>query len=264
MVFPFRRLSLLLAVSCLVPVHAISAQTAKKAPLAEIRVPFKVGETLTYDVSWANYLTAGTVTLTVQDKHPSFDSVAYYVVGEGRPSSLVSTLYSLYYKADALIDVYTMLPQRASVYSEEGKRHLLKVTSFNQNAHKATFENMTAKNSRRDLAVPAYTQDALSAIYVLRALPLKAGSHTTIPVSTGGRSYRAEVYVDALEAVKTAAGSFQAWRLRALLFDERGQQDGKPLMMWMSDTPGRVPVKLQSDLAMGSFVLTLQRESLIK
>jgi hypothetical protein len=252
----------LLGLICALAASAAFSQAPKKAAPAEVKVPFKVGETLTYDVSWSSYLTAGTVTLSVLNRHPSYGSIAYYIVGEARPTALMSTLYTLYYKADALVDVYTLLPQRASVYSEEGKRHLNKVTMFDQGAKEATFENTTAKDARREMAVPAYAQDALSAAYVLRALPLKAGAHTTIPVTTDGQLYRAEIYVDGLEALKTPAGPFQAWKLRAIPFNERGQTESRPLMLWISDTPSRVPVKLQADLPVGSFNLTLRELNL--
>ena len=59
------------------------------------------------------------------------------------------------------------------------------------------------------------------------------------------------------EAVKTGAGPFQAFRLRTALTDDSGQPSGRPIHLWISDTPNRVPVKLQSELAVGSFVLTL-------
>ena len=226
-------------------------------PRGEVRVPFKAGELLTYDVSYSSYVTAGTVTMNVQAKRPSFSSVAYYVVAEAKPTPLLSKMYTLYYKADVLMDVYTLLPQRAGVYSEEGQRHQMKVTTFNNAARKATFENVTAKNGKREFPVPAFTQDALSAIYVIRALPLKVGTKETIPVSTGGHAYRAQVIVDGTEAIKTPAGPFQAFRLRTLLFDEDGQPSGRPIHLWISDTPSRVPVKLQSELRVGSFVLTL-------
>jgi len=68
----------------------------------------------------------GTVTMDVRSKQPSFDSVAYYVVAEGRPTALVASLYTLYYKADTLLDVYTLLPQRGSLYSQEGTRRRMK------------------------------------------------------------------------------------------------------------------------------------------
>jgi hypothetical protein len=236
--------------------RTLSGQGGKKPP-AEIRVPFRAGELLSYDVSYSTYLTAGTVTLNVQSKRPSFNSVAYYIVAEARPTPLMSKLYTLYYKADVLIDTYTLLPQRAGVYSEEGKRHLMKTTTFDDRSHKAVFENVRAKD-RRELSVPPYTQDALSAIYLLRAMAMKVGEHETIPVSTGGRTYRARVDVEALETVTTPAGTFQAQRYRAQLYNDTGQINGRPVRLWISDTPSRVPVKLQSDLAVGSFNLTLR------
>ena len=78
---------------------------ARKPAAVERGVPFAVGETLEYDVSWSSYLTAGTATLSVRAKKPSYDSVAYYVVAEGQATGLVAALYPAYYKADTLLDV---------------------------------------------------------------------------------------------------------------------------------------------------------------
>jgi hypothetical protein len=64
------------------------------------------------------------------------------------------------------------------------------------------------------------------------------------------------------EALKTGAGPYQAFRLRIALSDETGQPSGRPIHLWISDTPSRVPVKVQSDLAVGSFVLTLSEAKL--
>src|SRR5215203_44972 len=207
------RVSIVLA--CLAGAQVLSGQSTPRrppaaapaaAPRAEVRVPFRAGEVLTYDVSYSTYVTAGTVTMQVQAKRPSYDSVAYYVVAEARTTPLMSKLYTLYYKADVLMDVYSLLPQRAGVYSEEGQRHQMKVTTFNNATRKATFEHVSAKTGKREFSVPPFTQDALSAIYVMRALPLKVGAKETIPISTGGRSYRAQVTVAGIEALKTGAG----------------------------------------------------------
>jgi len=138
----------------------------------------------------------------------------------------------------------------------------MKVTTFDNDARKATFENVTAKNGRREFPVPAFTQDALSAVYVIRALPLKVGMRETIPVASGGHAYRAQVSVEGAEAMTTPAGPYQAFRLRTTLFEEDGRPSGRPIHLWISDTPSRVPVKLQSDLAVGSFNLTLREARL--
>src|SRR5215218_1388472 len=112
---------------------------AAPASPAEAPVPFTVGETLEYDVGWSSYLTAGSATLAIREKKPSFGSVAYYVVAEGRATGMVSALYRAYYKADTLLDVYSLLPQRGSVYSDEGRRKRLRVTRFDQPKRTAQF-----------------------------------------------------------------------------------------------------------------------------
>src|SRR5688572_33220311 len=124
------RFRITLGVVCIFCVQGLLGQTTprKPAPAAtakprgEVRVPFRAGELLTYDVSYSTYVTAGTVTMHVQAKRPSYNSVAYYVVAEARPTPLMSKVYTLYYKADVLMDVYTLLSQRAGVSRVEGRR----------------------------------------------------------------------------------------------------------------------------------------------
>lgn len=239
---------------------------AARAPVpavgkAERRVPFKPGETLTYDVSWSNFVTAGTATLSVREKKPSFGSVAYYIVAEGRPTPLLSKLYSLYYKVDTLVDVYTLLPQRGSVYSEENGRRRMKVTRFHQEAKTAEFEVQTATVTRRDMNMPAFAQDALSALFVVRALGLKQGEKMTMPVSDGGATYRMAMTVGAPEVIATGIGSVSALRITPTITDDRGRPAVRNLVLWLSADERRLPVKLRADLTVGSFNIALKSAS---
>jgi hypothetical protein len=240
------------------PAAAPARPVAPAAPRAERPVPFMVGETLTYDVSWSTYLTAGTAVMTVKEKKPSFNSTAYYIVAEGRPTPLVSRLYSLYYKLDTLIDSYTLLPQRGSIYSEEGKRHRLRTTQFDRAANKVFFEYKTDTTVKADFPTSTVTQDALSAIYVLRAIPIKAGDRMTMPVSDDGINYKAQFDVAPAERVKTPSGERSAWPVKLSLFDDKNRPIGRNLGIWLSDDGRRLPVKLQADLPVGSFVLLLR------
>ncbi|OFV92796.1 MAG: hypothetical protein A3G76_10335 [Acidobacteria bacterium RIFCSPLOWO2_12_FULL_65_11] len=228
------------------------------APRRELPVPFKVGETLTYDVSWSSYLTAGTAVLTVREKKPSFNSTAYYIVAEGRPTPLVSKLYSLYYKMDTLLDSYTLLPQRGSIYSEEGGQHHFRETTFDRAARRAAFENRSTSTVKSDLVVPPDVQDALSALYVLRAVPFRAGDRMTMPVSDSGKNYKLVLQVAGPERLKTSLGELAAWRLRPIIYDADNQPVGRDISIWLSDDARRLPLKLQGDLPVGSFVLSLR------
>src|SRR6185503_12600415 len=231
---------------------------APGARRAERPVPFQIGETLTYDVSWSSYLTAGTAVTTVKEKKPSFNSTAYYIVAEGRPTPLVAKLYSLYYKLDTLLDSYTLLPQRGSVYSEEGSRRRFKVTQFDHATHKAHFEYKAGTTATDNFTVPPFVQDALSAVYVLRAVPLKSGDRITMPVSDDGSNYKLQVDAGASERLKTPLGELSAVRQRLGIFDAAGKPQGRNIGLWLSEDARRLPVKLQADLPVGSFNLNLR------
>lgn len=235
-----------------------AGRAAPRAAPRERSVPFKAGETLTYDVSWSSYVTAGTATMRVVEKRSSFGSTAYYIVAEARPSPLLGRLYTLYYKADTLLDSYTLLPQRGSIYSEEGRRRRFKVTRFDQARRQAQFEMRTASVIRTDHSLAADTQDPLSAIYALRTMRPEAGVRTTIPIADGGRIYRVAVTYGQRERVTTGIGEISAWQITPVIFDDRKQVPARRLWLWLSDDARRLPVKLQVDLPVGSFQLVLR------
>jgi hypothetical protein len=234
------------------------AARPRAAPRRERPVPFKVGETLIYDVAWSTVLTAGTVVIAVKEKKPSFDSSAYYIVAEGRPTPIVARLYPIYYKLDTLLDSYTLLPQRGSVYSEDGGRHRFKVSRFDHVAHRVAFADESTDKASDDFPIPPYAQDMLSAIYVLRAVTLKAGDVITMPVTDDGRNYTLQVTVGAAEQVSTPRRELSAWKLKLVIRDAAGRPQGRNVAMWLSNDAARRPVKFQAELPIGTFNLNLR------
>jgi hypothetical protein len=236
---------------------ARSGRASRPAPV-ERSVPFKVGETLTFDVSWSAFLTAGTIVATVQEKRPSFSSTAYYIVAEGRPTPLVSRLYPLYYKMDALLDTFTLLSQRGSIYSEEGGRHVLRTTTFDRRAQTGSFEHKTSTTERTEFSIPPGVQDVLSALYAIRTMPLTPGGRTLMAISNDGTTYRLRFEIAAPERLRTAFGDQNAWKLSPTAEDAKNPLIGRNLSIWLTDDARRLPVKLQGDLPVGAFVLTLR------
>jgi hypothetical protein len=234
---------------------------AAPAP-AEPRVPFATGETLTYDVGWSTYITAGTATMRVAERRTlGPNRVAYVVVAEGKPGTILSKLYDLYYKAESQFDTRTFTPVTASVFSKEGSRTRVKTTHFRgQNATTADYEVRTTTLNKRELTVPKYTQDALAAIYVLRSvLRFTPGDRLTMPVTSGGDVYNTDVRLGgAPETVRTGAGTFQAWKATITAIDVVTRQPAaRGMAVWFSNDARRLPVKMEAGLAVGSFTLTL-------
>lgn len=235
---------------------------AQARPVAkkEMAVPFRAGEVLEFDVGWSSYLTAGTATVAVREKKPSYNSVAYYVVAEGRPTPLLSRLYTLYYKADTLIDAYSLLPQRGSLYVEEGKRHRTKTTTFNQGAKQAKYEVQTATHVEKTMAIPAFTQDSLSALYVLRSIPMKAGDKFNMPVTDAGDVYKVQMQVVGVEPLATALGTIDALKIVPLITMAKGTPPSG-LTIWMSNDARRLPLRIEAQLAVGKFTVALRKVS---
>jgi hypothetical protein len=246
------------------PTPATPAQA--KVPKIERPVPFRLGETLAYDISWSTFMTAATATVRVQEKRPSYDSLAYYIVAEGQPTALVGALYKLYYKADTLLDAYTLLPQRGSLYSREAGRQHLRATRFQQESHKAQYEVQSGPSlttdSREDVPIPPATQDALSAVYALRAAAaaadFKPGSTLIMPVSLNGNTYRVRVVTGNKEQVTCGLGTLTAWKLTPTLLDQQEEPEARNMAVWISDDDRRLPLLMQADFVVGTFKLTLR------
>lgn len=243
------------------PQRGAAAAPPKKAPAAAVekRVPYLVGEQLSYDVSWSSYLTAGVVTLRVEAKKPSYGSTAYYVTAEAQTTGVVSSLYSLYYKADTLLDSFSLLPQRGSVYSREGRRERLKITQFDHAQHKARFQMKTASLMTTDVTLPPLTQDLLSAVYVLRAIQPRTGDRLDIPVTDSGKLYTATFVVGGVEQVKKADGTaVAALRVTPDVRDQAGKRTAAGSVLWLSNDAALKPVRMEASLPVGRIVLALK------
>jgi hypothetical protein len=231
---------------------------SKPSPPREAQVPFAVGETLTYDVAWSQYLVAGTATSRVLDKRPSGNSTAYYIVAEGRPLPLIARIYALYYKMDSLLDTVSTLSQRSSLYQEEGSRKRLAVTSFNRPSNRASFEVQTDTNVKNEFPIPQNVQDGLATLYALRARTFKAGDHLSIPVADDGSLYTVGIDATGPVHMKLRVGEMDAWNLRVTVLDAKSQRVGNNIGAWISTDDRRLPVRLQGDLPVGNFVLALR------
>lgn len=222
-------------------------------------VPFAVGEALTYDVAYSSSVTAGSATLTVVEKKASGTSVAYYITAEGRPTPLLSRIYPVYYKSDTLLDAFTLLPQRGSLYSDERGRRRTKIIRFDQRGGTAEYEVAARQTVRKLVRLDGNTQDALSVIYVLRTLPLADGYSTTLNLLDAGEKYRVRVAVTGREPVDSVLGRVNAWRVEPTVTDAAGRQIGRGLALWLTADARRVPLRMSASLPIGTFGFVLSQ-----
>jgi len=245
------------------PSRSAVQTTARKSPArspraAEKPVPFAAGETLIYDVAYSSFLTAGTATLSVAKKQPSGGSVAYYITAEGRPTPFLSRLYPVYYKVDTLLDAFTLLPQRGSIYGDESGRRRTKIIRFDQPGRTAEYEVQARRSTSTTVRLDGDTQDALSVIYALRTLPIADRFETTLRVLDSGDKYQVRVKVDGREQIESAIGRLQAWRVVPTATDASGRRLGRGLSIWLSADRRRVPLRMEAGLPIGTFAFVLR------
>jgi hypothetical protein len=224
----------------------------------EPAVPFAVGETLTYDVGWSNFLVAGSAVMRVTEKRPSFGSIAYAVMADGRPLPMIARLYPLYYKMESLIDAATGLSQWSALYMEEGTQKHLTSTRFDRAARRANYAITNQPASSQSVAIPGTAQDGLSMIYALRSRALEAGDRFTAAIVDEGSLYSAEFTTEGPERVSVPLGERDAWKVRVRIRDAQGQDVGRNIALWISTDARRLPMKIEAELPVGTFALTLR------
>lgn len=242
--------------TCAIVVEANAQRST--APSREAQVPFAAGETLTYDVSWANLLTAGSAVTRVLQKRPSFGATAWEISADGQPLPLIQRLYPVYYKMDTLLDSATLLTQWTGLYMDENGRKRQTSMRFDRPARRVRFEMTTDPKTTADLTAPNGVQDGLALLYSLRARAFRAGERFTVPVADDGSLYSVDVAVSAPERIATAAGTMEAWTLNLTIFNEHREQVGRNISVSISTDARRLPVRMQAELPIGKFMLSLR------
>jgi len=220
-------------------------------------MPFKAGEELVYEVTWSGSVTAGTATVRVADKRASQGSTAWDFIADGRPTAFLAAIYPVYYKAETLVDAYTFLPQQGLLYSEEGKHRRSRTVTFHHDTSSAAIEIKTATVVQQTFKIPPGTLDTLSALFAIRALPFREGLTLTMPVADGDDVYDVRFSVGTRETIESPLGSQPAWRVTPTVMTGTGQMKGRALNVWISDDPRRLPLRLEADMPIGKFVVTL-------
>src|SRR6185295_11814994 len=98
---------------------------------------------------------AGSATMKVAERRAlAGGRAAYYLVAEGKPTSLLNALYHVYYKADALLDTATLNPVEATTFAEERGTQRTKITRFLPSGTNIEYEERTPAVAKDTRAVP--------------------------------------------------------------------------------------------------------------
>jgi Protein of unknown function (DUF3108) len=231
---------LILFLASFFPVFAQDENGAGAVPFSS--VPYKVGERLTYIVSYSNFPSAAHVEVQVVSRGNYYGRDAVQLRGHVETTELINVaLFALNNDYTTYVDPLNGLPIRSQQIVREATTSTDSFHDFNQPAG-------TADNSSK--AAFSGTYDFLSAFYRARALPLNSGAKYNFSVRGDNEEYQIELKVVGQTVIKTNVGSFNtiATQVRAL---NNSLVNKLRIRIFFTDDERHVPVLITAKVGSG-------------
>jgi hypothetical protein len=224
----------------------------KEAPLAFAQSPYRVGERLTYNVSFSNFPSAAHVEVEVVSRGVHFGREAVQLRAHVETTGVVNVaLFAINNDYITYVDPSTGLPFRSEETARDAIKSADSVQDFNQPAGN---EAIPPKQK-----FPG-TYDLVSAFYRARALPLASGGVYNFSVRGEGVEYQAELRVTGREVVRTNVGSFPAIVTQIRV----SNSSIRNLKVYFTDDEGHVPVLMTARVKAGVLTAELAGSEIVK
>jgi len=214
---------------------------------------FRPGEKLTFRVHYG-FVDAGVASLEVE---PAIKKIGprecYHVIGSGRSVGAFDWFFKVRDRFESFVDRDAMIPWLFLRSVEEGHYKKKQRVIFNHYRDSVSSEKKT-------IFLPKYTQDLISAFYYARTIDFS--------ISKPGDTYPINGYLDdeiiplnikfiGREKLQTDLGTFQCVVFRPMLQEGRVFKEEEDMTVWVSDDKNRIPVRVQSNILVGSIKMDL-------
>lgn len=253
------------ALFTIAPVHppggGIAAQTASrkvekpkaaaKKPIVDAPVPFHIGETLNYRVSWAAFSSAASVQLSVPERRELFGWGTWHFRAVAHTMSSVRSLFEIDDQFDSYTDAATLESRQFELYLNEMGKKQDRVLHF-------VPEGQSPRGNQPAILLAPGTRDPLGALYALRGVDWEHTPEFRVSIYDGHDVYemRARREVPA-ETIAVTAGNYSTSRISIHLFQREKEVGGMSFLAWLAHDAARTPVLMQADMSFGTLRVEL-------
>ncbi len=237
------------ALALLVPVTA-AADSSRE-------IPFEPGEKLTFNLRWGVF-SAGTAVLEVHPMREYNNQEVYHFSLTVRTNSFVDRIYKVRDRIDAFADSGVQGSAYYKKKQREGRHERDIEVIFDRENGKAQYSNFGKKDD--PIEIEPRTYDPLSAFYAFRMMPIEENSSVEMFVTDGKKLQLGEGRVGGRDTIRVPAGEFETVLVEPDMRDVGGvfeESDDATLRIWVTDDERRLPVRLSSKVAVGSFYADL-------
>ena len=218
------------------------------------QAPYKVGEHLTYDVSFSTFPSVAYVDLQVVSRGMFSGRDSVELRAHVQTTGVINVaLFGINNDYTSYIDPNTGLP----FHSQQVIRDATRANDINLDLNQAA--GTDAIPSKRGTFPGTY--DFLSAFYRLRALSLRPGAVYTFNVRGDAQNYQAEFRVGNTQVIKTNVGSFTTIVVNVKVPGEGRFKDAR---VYLSDDERHVPVLITVRLKSGELRAELAGSEFLK
>jgi hypothetical protein len=198
-------------------------------------------------VSWADFITAGELTLETKDRR-SVDGVdAFHVSAQAQSIGLVSVMAMKVNDVyESFLNAATMMPFRAAKSIRHGKKQDQGSMTLDQQKRTARLDD------GRTIEIPPDTYDIAGLLFAIRGMDLIVGRTREFNILEEGKLYKISVTPEAKEKVTTRAGTFETVRVATKSLSGGRESSLYNLKMFLTTDARRLPVMLTAEPSWGS------------
>jgi hypothetical protein len=214
---------------------------------------FQYGEELNYRVHYG-WINAATINIKVDPEAVKIDGRnTYHVTAKGRTNGSFDWAYKVRDHFESYIDSQSLAPLKYFKSVQEDSYKDVDLVYYDH-------EKRYLKGKKKSMEMPVYVQDIVSSLFYARSLNFAAS-----PVGT---TFPLDVYLDQTiynlkfkymgkETISTDIGKIRCIKLRPQLVVDRVFKDEDDMTVWVTDDANRVPVRVQTDIWVGSLKVDL-------
>ncbi|HEX4076878.1 MAG TPA: DUF3108 domain-containing protein [Candidatus Acidoferrales bacterium] len=225
--------------------HAATKTEEAKAA-KPVTMPFRIGETLNFRVSWSAFSNAASVQMTVPEQRDLYGYSTWHFRAQVHTVSPVRSLFSIDDQFDSYAD-------RSTLDARQYETHLDELGKIQDQMFRFTAPGQAPRLPGPNIVVPAGTLDPLGALYVLRHVDWVHMPEFGGTIYDGHDLYAFSAKRQTTdENVTVGAGSFATTQVAIDLYEHQKPVPGVHLVAWVANDDSRTPVLLQAQLPFGN------------
>lgn len=214
---------------------------------------FTYGEELNYRVHYG-WISAATINIKVDDKPVKIDGRStYHVTAKGKTNSSFDWAYKVRDHFESFIDSQSLAPLKYFKSVQEDSYKDLDLVYYDH-------ANKYLRGKKKNMDMPVYVQDIVSSLFYARNLNFASAQP--------GQTFPIDIYLDqeiynlkfkylGKETISTDMGKIRCIKLRPQLVVDRVFKDEDDMTVWVSDDANHLPVRVQTDIFVGSLKVDL-------